>query len=803
MSTAENINLLKNSIAFSSKANVLLQLLQYDTLNIPPVFVLDYHSWCEKKADLLKEISHFAHCHKNELAVRSSCSKEDSQEESGAGAFTSLLNIDAKNIKSLKNAIDTVFASYGGALSADQVLIQPMVKNVQVSGVIMTKSLDDGSPYYVINYDDESGKTDTITAGLQGSKSVYIYRDAQDSDFDSKRLLSFMNLAKKVEKLCKRNDLDLEFCQDTDGKIYLLQVRPICAKQHWIASSTNQVRSNIDFIVDFMQNRTQVSPFLYGKSTILGVMPDWNPAEIIGITPRPLASSLYRELITKSVWREARESMGYRKMPPEELMIMLANRPYIDVRVSFNSFLPEGLDGATSEVLVSAWLDYLDKNPSLHDKVEFDVAQTILDFSFEENMQKRYPHTLSAARKGEFRLALQKLTNKCLDMSEKGSVAKAFDQVIELQNRQSSYIDYRNLEAHTLLSHLTLLCEDCKKLGTLPFSVLARHAFIAETLLRTAVERGALTKERLAEFKNSLKTVAGEMSQDFIKVCQGNMPKENFIRHYGHLRPSTYDILSPCYAKRDTLFNHNQRRLKEEKEILFELTKKESQAISSLMQESGLNGTAETLFAYAKKVIPGREWAKFVFSYNLSHILELITLWGKQIGFDREELSYLDFRDILEWSSHALLEEPKKYFEEKAHKGQRLFELSKSLKLGYLIRSPRDIYVVPQHRSAPNFTGKGSIEGRIVSLSASSDCSVEMEGAIVCIENADPGFDWIFTRNIGGLVTKFGGTNSHMAIRCAEYGLPAAIGVGDVLFESISNAQMALLNSDTHTLQVI
>ena len=44
------------------------------------------------------------------------------------------------------------------------------------------------------------------------------------------------------------------------------------------------------------------SPILLGKTTMFGVMPDWNPAEIIGIKPRMLALSLYKELITDQIW---------------------------------------------------------------------------------------------------------------------------------------------------------------------------------------------------------------------------------------------------------------------------------------------------------------------------------------------------------------------------------------------------------------------------------------------------------------------------------------------------------------------
>ena len=39
--------------------------------------------------------------------------------------------------------------------------------------------------------------------------------------------------------------------------------------------------------------------------------------------------------------------------------------------------------------------------------------------------------------------------------------------------------------------------------------------------------------------------------------------------------------------------------------------------------------------------------------------------------------------------------------------------------------------------------------------------------------------DYLFSKNIGGLITCYGGANSHMAIRCAELGIPAVIGCGE------------------------
>ena len=58
----------------------------------------------------------------------------------------------------------------------------------------------------------------------------------------------------------------------------------------------------------------------------------------------------------------------------------------------------------------------------------------------------------------------------------------------------------------------------------------------------------------------------------------------------------------------------------------------------------------------------------------------------------------------------------------------------------------------------------------------------KLKNKIVLIENADPGFDFLFSHNIKGLITQYGGVNSHMAIRCMENNIPAAIGVGGKKF---------------------
>ena len=71
---------------------------------------------------------------------------------------------------------------------------------------------------------------------------------------------------------------------------------------------------------------------------------------------------------------------------------------------------------------------------------------------------------------------------------------------------------------------------------------------------------------------------------------------------------------------------------------------------------------------------------------------------------------------------------------------------------------------------------------------------VELRGQIVLIRAADPGYDWIFGHEIAGLITQYGGVASHMAIRAAEFGLPAAIGCGELMFGRLRAARLIELD---------
>ena len=116
------------------------------------------------------------------LIVRSSAISEDGFLSSSAGMYTSVLDVESNNSNEIKKAINKVIKSYPDKNNNNEVLVQPMLNNVLASGVVFTRSLQNGAPYYTINYDDISGSTESITSGnSQDDKTLVIRRDVSSN----------------------------------------------------------------------------------------------------------------------------------------------------------------------------------------------------------------------------------------------------------------------------------------------------------------------------------------------------------------------------------------------------------------------------------------------------------------------------------------------------------------------------------------------------------------------------------------------------------------------------------------------
>jgi hypothetical protein len=793
--------LTESPFRFGTKAETLSRLGSALNLsNILPSYYFNIGEWNKNAEQILQKTINFANG--KPLIVRSSAQNEDGNLNSMAGAFESCLNVSSNDHSQIQNAIESVINSYGAeSQNDDQILIQPMLQGVDICGVIMTHDLELGSPYYVLNYDDESGLTDTITGGVGVQKTVLIYRNVALKFIHSKRIRKVIEATQELEKYCGDLPLDIEFALTKDGTLYILQARRISLSNTWHPVTERRVARKLDYVRNFVAKRSKQRLGVYGKKTLLGVMPDWNPAEMIGTTPSPLAASLYRFLITREVWRVARQKIGYYNPENEELMTVIDHHPYIDVRNSFNSFLPANLSSDIKHKLVNAWIDRLTAYPELHDKVEFKVAQTCLDFTFDVDFEERYHGVLSEPEFNEFRLHLWQLTKECLQPTDgKGSLAIALAMINELQVLQDR--EETNCDSNNNLEHATQLLFQCRSLGTTGFAIIARHAFIAESFLHSASKLKVLSNARIQEFKSSLQTITSNLTNDYDDVCSGVLPASEFLTQFGHLRPGTYDITSLRYDERIDLFHSTSSApVPPRDRTEFHLTLEERNGLESLLQENQFEINAEQLMQYARTAIVNREHGKFVFTKSLSDALSHLSLWGASVGLAKEDVANLDIESLLNLSVSPVLDDPDRVLLNDAITSKQSLEAARSLKLSHLITNIDDIYVVPLHRSMPNFITQTRVEGPVVLLRQDTPVTANLAGFIVCIENADPGYDWIFTKNIAGLVTQFGGANSHMAIRCAEFSIAAAIGCGEQVFNRIIAKGHVVLNCAEKTLK--
>lgn len=722
------------------------------------------------------------------LIVRSSAGDEDGQLASQAGAYDSVAGVMSNDAVGLHAAARTVMDSYARshrAASRDEVIFQTLIERPAMSGVVFTHDLNTGAPYYVINYDDVSGLTNTVTSGggEYANRTLYIHRGATEA-IRSERFRRLIAAVQEVEQLLGSQFLDIEFALDTELQPYLLQVRAITTQPNWNRAVSRRIDAELQGIQQFVRQRLEPMQGVFGGTTVLGQMPDWNPAEMIGRAPRALAMSLYKTLITDGAWRHARQRMGYATPAGHGLMTSLAGQPFIDTRLSFHSFLPADIPPDIGTKLVDHWVSRLRDHPELHDKIEFDIAITTFSFDIDEKLHRLVGTALDARERTLFRESLLRMTIPLLQGDGPGSIEQALAEVNRLADGEPA-------PPSGDPSGLFPLIEDCIRWGTTPFAILARHGFIARTLLLSLQAASALSADDIARFLSGVRTVAGELVSDMRSLQDGTLARDSFMRRYGHLRPGTYDILSPRYDQMGDLGLDGKQSTAPQFDAAhraFQLDEARRSAIDALIRREGLPGLdADALLAYCSAGIAGREYGKFVFTRSVSAMLEVIAAFGERHGLSRDELSHVPLGkilDIAQSSCDLTIEERLR------HVSQRQADrhaTTSAIRLPQVLFDEAGVHVVPFQVSQPNFITHRKVTADVVALNA-RDTATELEGRIVLIENADPGFDWIFAHRIAGLVTKYGGANSHMAIRCAEFGIPAAIGCGEQRFDAFQRA---------------
>ncbi len=737
------------------------------------------------------------------VIIRSTSQSEDTLMNSNAGIFKTVLNIPSDNSLLLKNAIEEVFASYAITdliKPSDEIFIQEFQSNLSSSGVIFTRDLESSAPYILINIDRTSGKSDTVTAGTAGEiETIFISKNKlhTQTDFQDLEINACVALISELEYLTNMTDLDIEFGIDINNTMYLFQVRPISTKARKYILQDSDLFDQIANIQEFINALPIINHETLGKHALLGAMTDWNPIEMLGATPRPLALSLYQKLIGRQAWSMAREQLGYQKVGKNQLIHSLGGIPYVNIQLSLNSFLPNGIDRDTGEKWINHCLDKLQKNPELHDKVEFEITPTCMDLNFDKYLEELTSLNLTKLQIANFKISMQKLTNnilaeKVINLNEELSALKVLEHKLE---------PWGTLHPHTIpelsakITHLTTICEE---MGILPFAKLARCAFISISILNSLVELKIITDAELSEIYKNIPTVATDLTVHMGLYQSGKLTLQQFLKQYGHLRPSSYDITSPNYANgHEQYFKTGSAPQLEQKynsaDKCNAILSSHSKKIDERLLESGLTINTDTLIKFIIKSIQGREQAKFEFMKIVDNILESTTKLGHLLDLDRDQMSFLNIEELERLSSESASPAIKSELLRITEHNEKKWNLTCHTKLPHLITPKTDIGYFEYSKTAPNFISNSRIISNSLYLE-NNQVESQLSGKIILISSADPGYDWIFGHGITGLITEYGGAASHMSIRAAEFGIPAAIGCGKLLFDKLKNQSVIELD---------
>ena len=773
----EKNNNLKNEI-ISTKANTLKALEKIITKAfIEEMLIIVVEDYVKNKREVALNIG--KKFKRAKIVVRSSSTNEDCYKKSNAGHYTSLLDVDSSNVTSVINAIDDVIASYSSDIddiSNQQVLIQHQAVDVAYSGVLFTYDIQGQRPYYLINYDD-SGSTDSVTSGI-GGKTLWIARNTRLNELDVEwcNLLTAVN---EIEELLKI-PLDIEFAINKKNEVIIFQVRPLVANFSKNKRASESFNVFYDKINNLKNDYRNIKNIIDGNYMMFSDMAFWNPSEIIGTSPRTVDYSLYRFIITSKAWNEGLVPMGYRRLD-DELMYKIGVKPYISLEYSFYSLIPAKIDEELAQKLVSFYSSKLKKDVTAHDKIEFEIVYSSYDFNTYLRTTELLDYGFSSSERKQIAEALKELTFNNVSnyneiyVNDTGDIKKLESIRKRIKDR------YENCSnPQELIKVIIELLENIRRFGTPQFTRQARMAFIARSFCSSLVASGWFVQEDIDNFMKGIATVSSDFEKDYQEYSAGEMTRDDFNSKYGHLRSGTYDIRTDSYNQ--MVFRPVTGTYKPQKEKAIK-TGLNEEILAKALVSIDFDIPAKDFIHFMTTAIESREYFKFEFTKSLSLAIDLIQSLGKILNIDRNDLSWISVED-LEDCRRLGIKEIEAFLKNVIKQNQDYYNEYSNIILPDVILNETGISVIPVNKARPNFITSKKVEGEVVNLEHETD--EDLMDKIVMIPKADPGYEWIFTKGIKGFITKYGGMASHMAIRCAEFEIPAAIGCGEKIYNYAS-----------------
>ena len=718
---------------------------------------------------------------KKKIIVRSSGINEDQKHQSSAGKYLSIVleEISSHNIIKTIDIVSKKLKSIN-----DQIIIQEYIERPTYTGVIFTKDPKNNTPFYILSL-DKSGRSDLITSGNKNlSLKTHFISHQKKNVSKYKYIIDKVDI---IQNKLNHDLLDIEFIIK-NNKFFLLQARPLIVKKLASIQDFNEHYINIEKKIEKLKKDS----FCNVNKLSLSNMADWNPAEMIGENPKPLSFSLYQRLITDKVWAKQRRNYGYKDLTDNVLMYNLYGKPFINLQIDFASFIPNEIPKYLTKKIMTQRISDLSKRKYLHDKIEFEIIDTCYNFQTINNLK-----FLKLSEKKIYVQSLKKITNNILNKK----ILK--DEIVKIDKLD---LLIKNLKIKKLspIQNIYSLIKICQSYGTLPFAGLARCAFVGTNLLRSIRKKELINDNFIENFYENISSISKDISKDSNTLWKNKSNKKKFVKKYGHIRPNTYSINSKNYRENlEGYFPKNSSNEKKEiKQKVFKKKVLNMKKINKILKVEGFKLSFNELLDFCSSAIKLREYSKYKFTKCIDEIFINIVKLGKELKIKRSDLEFLDINWLLDAYSNLRVYKLSKEMQAKIRDNKMKYSLSKRLVFPDLIMSSKDIYEFETSFSRGNFFTNQIITKNSINFNSTMNLK-RLENKIVLIENADPGYDFIFSNKIAGLITKYGGANSHMAIRCLEENIPSCIGIGSSKFENIQKSKTIELDCKNKKINII
>ena len=297
-----------------------------------------------------------------------------------------------------------------------------------------------------------------------------------------------------------------------------------------------------------------------------------------------------------------------------------------------------------------------------------------------------------------------------------------------LRSSRDAVLEDPSASIISICRKIDLLIKNCIDYGTVTFANVARHAFIATSFLRSMLTREVITQTEFDSILESMSTVASNTSDCIARVVSGNMPLEEFIKTYGHLRPGTYDITIPSYAEDpERYLGHHAGELNEESSTSVDeisecvLLRSKSKIISKFIAELGIDIKVDELICFIERSIPLRESVKFEFTKNLSQVFTLLKELSSKTSLTVDELSYLPINVITDTVVSGMSLPWTDTLKHHSKLNKKRHALHRAIHLPGLISSTRDLYAYVEEIAKPNFVSGKSLTAEVIEIASNTN----------------------------------------------------------------------------------